>query len=227
MAKKVKIRRFNFFKFFKFLLFLCIIIISIYFLCKIKIKNIVIKGNNYISDLEIMEKTKLDRYPSYFKTLNFKIKKAIKDNYPLVKNVKVHKGLGFRIVIDITEYKILYLKRNSNEYILENGTKLIDLNIDKNIPILINYVPEDIENKLINKFSLVDNEVLEKISEIEYTSTSYDSERFLLYMNDGNQVYITLNKIKEFNNYSKIKKELGTHQGILYLDSGNYFEIKE
>ena len=46
-------------------------------------------------------------------------------------------------------------------------------------------------------------------------------------MNDGNQVYITLNKIKEFNNYFKIKKELGKHKGILYLDSGNYFEIKE
>ena len=83
------------------------------------------------------------------------------------------------------------------------------------------------KKKLINKLSLVDNEILEKISEIEYTSTSYDSERFLLYMNDGNQVYITLNKIKEFNNYSKIKKEIGTHKGILYLDSGNYFEIKE
>ena len=80
---------------------------------------------------------------------------------------------------------------------------------------------------MISKFALIDKGVIDKISEIEYTSTSYDSERFLLYMNDGNQVYITLNKIKEFNNYFKIKKELGKHKGILYLDSGNYFEIKE
>lgn len=46
-------------------------------------------------------------------------------------------------------------------------------------------------------------------------------------MNDGNEVYITLTKIKELNNYTKIKKQLGNKKGILYLDSGNYFEVKE
>lgn len=46
-------------------------------------------------------------------------------------------------------------------------------------------------------------------------------------MNDDNVVYITLNKIKEFNDYNKIKDQLGSHKGVLYLDSGNYFEIKE
>ncbi len=227
MAKKVKIRKFNFVKFLKFLLFLCLIIVSVYFLSKIRIKNIVLKGNNYLSDLEIMEKNKLDKYPSYFKTLNYKLKKSIKKNYPLAKSVNVKKGLGFRIIIEIEEYKILYQKRNTNEYVLENGSNLVDIEITKNVPILINYVPLDIESKLTQKFSSLSKDILDKISEIEYTSTSYDDERFLLYMNDGNLVYITLNKIKEFNNYSKIKKELGVHKGILYLDSGNYFEIKE
>ena len=46
-------------------------------------------------------------------------------------------------------------------------------------------------------------------------------------MNDGNEVYITLNKTKELNSYTKIKKQIGEKKGILYLDSGNYFEIKE
>ena len=46
-------------------------------------------------------------------------------------------------------------------------------------------------------------------------------------MNDDNVVYITLNKIKEFNDYNKIKDQLGSNKGVLYLDSGNYFEIKE
>ena len=46
-------------------------------------------------------------------------------------------------------------------------------------------------------------------------------------MKDGNEVYITLNKINELNNYTKIKRQLGDKKGILYLDSGNYFEIKE
>lgn len=227
MTKKVKVKRFNFLKFLKFILFIVIVIGSFYLLSKIRIKNIVIKGNKYISDIEILEKTGLDKYPSYLKTLNVSIEKKIKKNYPLIKSVKVKKGFGFKVTIEIEEYKILYLTRSSNEYVLEDGTKLTDLNYYKNVPILINYVPDNVESKLISKFKILDSEVLDKISEIEYTNTSYDSERFLIYMNDGNEVYITLNKIKEFNNYSKIKKELGKHKGILYLDSGNYFEIKE
>lgn len=227
MAKKIRVRRFNFNKFLKFILYIIIISVSLYFLSKIRIKNIVIKGNKYVSDLEIMETTHLDKYPSYFKTLGFSVENTIKKKYPLVKSVKVRKGVGFKITITIEEYKILYLVRSNNEYVLEDGTRLSDINVESNVPILINYVPDDVENKLISKLSSVDKEVLDKISEIEYYNTSYDSERFLLYMNDGNQVYITLNKIKEFNNYFKIKKELGKHKGILYLDSGNYFEIKE
>ena len=66
-----------------------------------------------------------------------------------------------------------------------------------------------------------------KISEIEYSPNLYDKERFIFYMNDDNVVYVTLTKLKEFNNYNKIKEQLGTHKGILYLDSGNYFEIKD
>ena len=46
-------------------------------------------------------------------------------------------------------------------------------------------------------------------------------------MIDENTVYITLNKIDEFKKYIEIKKQLEGKKGILYLDSGNYFEIKE
>ena len=65
------------------------------------------------------------------------------------------------------------------------------------------------------------------ISEIEYSKTSYDDKRFLLYMNDGNMVYITVSKAELLNKYVKIIKKVDNKKGILYLDSGNYFEIKE
>lgn len=65
------------------------------------------------------------------------------------------------------------------------------------------------------------------ISEIEYSKTSYDDKRFLLYMNDGNMVYITVSKAELLNKYVEIIKKVDNKKGILYLDSGNYFEIKE
>ena len=66
------------------------------------------------------------------------------------------------------------------------------------------------------------------VSEIEYSTTDYDDERFVLYMNDGNQVYVTNNRLKLLNNYVTIMQKVSSNKkGILYLDSGNYFKIIE
>ena len=46
-------------------------------------------------------------------------------------------------------------------------------------------------------------------------------------MSDGNYVYITLYKLSSIDEYLKITSTLKDKKGILYLDSGNYFEIKE
>ena len=50
-------------------------------------------------------------------------------------------------------------------------------------PILIGDITS-IKEKFIKKFSLVDNDVLLKISEISYVPNEVDSERFSLKMND-------------------------------------------
>ncbi len=225
-VKKLRRRVFNFKKFLCFLLFLNIIIFSCYYLSKKPIKNIIIIGNNYISDQNIIETAGIENYPSFITTLSSKMKKRI-NKIPLIKNVNIKKSWGYVVTIEIEEYKVFFNIRSSNEFVLEDGQKLNDIKHNIEVPILINYVPDDKMEKLVKKFNNVDYGTILKISEIEYTPTDYDKERFLLYMTDGNEVYITLNKINEFSNYTKIKSQLGTKKGILYLDSGNYFEIKE
>ena len=46
-------------------------------------------------------------------------------------------------------------------------------------------------------------------------------------MVDGNYVYLTLSKFKLINNYLEIMKDekFEGKKGILYLDSGNHFQI--
>jgi len=44
-------------------------------------------------------------------------------------------------------------------------------------------------------------------------------------MNDGNYVYLTLYSFSLANKYDEILPTLEDKKGILYLDSGNYFEI--
>ena len=46
-------------------------------------------------------------------------------------------------------------------------------------------------------------------------------------MNDYNNVYINISKLENMNKYVDIVRKLDNNKGILYLDSGNYFEIKE
>ena len=84
-------------------------------------------------------------------------------------------------------------------------------------------------DKLIDKYQDVNEEIKMMISEIEYVPNDIDKERFLITMNDGNYVYITLYKITSINEYIKIisNKEIENKKGILYLDSGNYFETIE
>ena len=72
----------------------------------------------------------------------------------------------------------------------------------------------------------IDKDILLKISHIEYSPNEVDKERFLLYMTDANYVYITLSKIEKINKYNSIVQELENKKGIIYLDSGDYVEIK-
>ena len=58
-----------------------------------------------------------------------------------------------------------------------------------------------------------------------YSPTKYDEDRFILYMNDSNRVYINLPKFKSFNKYDEMVTKFEGKTGRLYLDSGNYFEI--
>ena len=215
MSKKIKKRKFNFKKFFKFIITLVFLVLLYIYFSNKPIKNILVKNTYFLTDEQVIEAAGIDSYPSFLKALSFKIKKNIK-KLPLVKDVKVKKKL---------EYKVLFKVRSTNEFVLDKSTRVTDLDI--NAPILINYAPEEITNKLISKFLQIDQDTILKISEIEYSPNLYDKERFIFYMNDDNVVYVTLTKLKEFNNYNKIKEQLGTHKGILYLDSGNYFEIKD
>ena len=145
----------------------------------------------------------------------------LKNNY--IKEVSINKKIGSKVYIKIQEYKTLCLY--NNEIILESGKK-VENTYNLILPVLLNDV-SSIYNDFINYFSKVDSGILTKISEIEYVPNEVDNQRFLLTMNDGNYVYITLTKISKLNKYNNIKDQLEGKLGIIYLDSGDYVEIKE
>lgn len=224
MQKKIK-KKFNFKKFVFFIIFIFLLYMSISYLISIKTKNIIILNNNYYSDDDIIYTAEIEDYPKFILLNRNKIKDKLM-KLDLIEDVTIKKKIGFKLEINVKEKKILYYIRSTNLYKLSDNNNY-DLNNVIGVPTLINYIPEDIEKSFVGKLSNVDSSILDMISEIEYSKTTYDDKRFLLYMNDGNMVYITVSKAELLNKYVEIIKKVDNKKGILYLDSGNYFEIKE
>ncbi len=219
---KVKKRKLKIKNILILLLLLILLYFGINYILHIKIKNIYIINNNIVPDKDIINSAKLEEYPSFLLTTSREIKNNIlKNDY--IKEVSVTKKIGSKVYIDIEEYRTLCLY--NNEIILESGNKVENI-YDLNLPILLNDV-SSVYKDFINYFSKIDTNIITKISEIEYVPNEVDKQRFLLTMNDGNYVYITLTKINKINKYNSIKDQLEGKLGIIYLDSGDYVEIKE
>ena len=140
-----------------------------------------------------------------------------------IKKAKVIRPSLTKVVIEVEENLPLFYYLPKDKTILTDESE-----VDDNFPVptVINYVPDKIYSKLLKAISEVDYNIVKRISEIMYDPNEVDEGRFYLTMNDGNGVYLTLNKFTRIDNYLDIIKEFDNKKGILYLDSGEYFEVK-
>ncbi len=225
MRKGNKKKKFSLFKFFMILMTIAILYLIGSILLSIKTKNIIIIDNHYYTDDQIIESANIYDYPKFILLNPRKIKNNLM-KLDLIEDVTIEKRIDFSLRIKVKEKKILYYIRSKEEYMTSSNDSY-KLEGISGIPTLINYVPENVEKSFVREFSKVNDNIINLISEIEYSKTDYDEKRFLLYMNDGNKIYITTSKTDKLNKYVDIVKKLDNKKGILYLDSGNYFEIKE
>jgi len=220
--KEVKKPKFRFKKFLLFILVLYIIGFGIYQFLLTPVRNIFISGNNYLTDQEIIDISKLSNYPSFFLTFKSSIKnKLMKNSY--IKSATITKKIIGKVYIEVEENKPLFYYKYNKETILSDGRTVPSNKFSS--PILTNKIDSELLLDLIKNMNKINDDVLLLISEIKHMPNDIDKERFLFIMNDGNYVYITLTKIKSINGYINILTTLENKKGILYLDSGNYFEI--
>ncbi len=225
---KKKKRKLNKKRFAILLAILFVIVLFFAYIFNMRVTNIKIIGTKNITDNEIIEAANLKNYPKLFKYPFFKIASDIK-KIDLVNNVKVSKNLYGRVTITIDEAKILFYNKANDKVVLSNKREVEYKDTYLGIPTLINYVPTDIYEDLIKGLTLIDDDILSMISEIEYSPSktingeTIDDYRFLLRMNDTNTVYMNTVNIKKLNKYLEITSTiLNTNteiNGILYLDS--------
>lgn len=225
MVKKKKLKLLNFLI---LVLILALISFLIYLLLQIRVQNIIIKNTNYLNDDYILDLAGIKDYPKYYSISTNKIKKKIEAS-PYIESVKVKRRFFNTFVINIKENKALYYRDSDKNVVFSSGKTISE---NKNfiifrIPRLLNYVPNNIQKYFIKGMSEINDATLSRISDISYDPNDIDKERFLLYMDDGNMVYLTLTKFKMINYYNTVLEQLEGRKGILYLDNGNHFQIKE
>ena len=209
----------------RLLLFITILSLCTYFVLNLRIKNIYIEGNSSVSDVEIINAAGIKNYPKIYRLH----KRELIDNIssiPLISDVKIKRNLFGKLTIIVKEEKLLFYYKYNDKYITNNGT-LLDDNNYYGYPILINFTPDTIMNKLLESFDKIDYDIIRMINLIEYTPYKsqegeiFDDGRFTLYMNDGNTIIIDLVNIRKLNEYMKYFASLGLDErsGYLYLDT--------
>ena len=225
IVKKTKIKIVN-------LLLVLLVLVGLFFgvsyCLKQPIHGFLIKGTSYLKDDYILELGDLKEYPAFLLLDKGKTCKKILKS-PYIDSCKIHKKWDFLLEIDVEENKPLFFDTSKNKYVFHLKEQVGEdaISSEFRVPRLLNYVPDKKYKKFIAGMEKVEDNTLSKISDIEYQPNEYDKDRFLLYMDDGNMVYLTLTKFKMINHYTEVYSPLEGHKGILYLDSGNHFKIME
>ena len=229
MAKKiVKRKKIKIIPFLIVLLVIAGLSFGVYEVLNARILNVIIKNGEYLNDDYVIDLAGIKDYPSFYLTNTISMRKKVEKS-PYIIQAKIKRKFYHALEIDLDVNHPLFINNSTNMVVFENEkTVATSSEVDLfRVPRLINYVPDDKYQSFIKGMAKIDKGILGKISDIEYTPNDYDKDRFLLYMDDGNMVYLTLTKFKQINYYNEVLGQLEGRKGILYLDSGNHFQIKE
>lgn len=229
MAKKiVKKTKIKLLPCFMVLLFFVALSFGAYYFVHLPIQNLVVEGTSYLKDDYILNLAGVRDYPSFYLISTRGIEDKLEES-PYIQKAEVKREFFHVLVLDIKESKPLFINNTNKTVVFSNKEEVpVSEEIDLfRIPRLINYVPDNKYRSFIKGMADIKTDILGKISDIEYQPNDYDKDRFLLYMDDGNMVYLTLTKFDMINYYNDVLSQLENRKGILYLDNGNHFQIME
>lgn len=151
---------------------------------------------------------------------------AIKEANPRVKDVNISIQHLNQFQIDVKEYREVALLAENNEYapILENGKVMPEkqANSEENMPILENFSSEELILATLKQYDQLSQEIKQGVSQIKSTPTENNPELLTLFMNDQNQVIVSISNLaKQMKYYPQVAKDM-TEKGVVDMEVGIY-----
>lgn len=216
---------------FLLVLFFALIVIVAYIQSPLsRVKAITVKGNEFYSSQEIIQKTGISKSTNIWTVKKSEIAANL-ERLPEIKTADVEMNWLNSIEIKITEHKKLaYLKKDSFYYpVLENGAILENRKTGRvpiNAPILIGFKEGTALKEMLKEMGKLPKVVLNSVSEIHYEPSKTDQFHITLFMNDGFEVSASIKSFSgKMAHYPSIISQLDpSKKGIIDLEVGSYFK---
>ena len=205
--------------------------ISFYFISPYRlIDEISVLGTSDVYDQVVLESSGLSSGESLWENyLNRKnIEEKIVNENPQVSQAQVSISDIQNVIITIEEYETVAYLSNENSYkkILENGEILEDSvpRVDSNQPILNAFEEGRALDLMIEEYDKLNEDVQTVISEIDYLQDDRNTMLVSVYMEDGNEVLVSIPSFSErLNYYHQMKSAVNNTEGLFDLEAGAFF----
>lgn len=152
--------------------------------------------------------------------------KDIEEKNPRVKSATITLHDWNQLKIQVVEYpEVAYLVKG-NQYlpILENGKILQEprKEVTEGRVILENFTNETLILETLKMYRELPEEIQDAISQIKYAPSKKNDELLTIFMNDGNQVLVSVSQLtNQMKYYLQVAKEM-TQKGVIDMEVGIY-----
>ncbi len=213
------------------LLFILLLVASLYVLSPLHhLNKVTVEGNQQVESKDLIATSGVNRKMTKWHLYRNRpdLEQHIVNDMPLIKTATIQRK-GFRDAqIVVEEFRTLGYVKNEDFYypMLENGNVISEetLNVPDNKP-LVGEFDEDSLQLLSEQLASLSDDVISKISYIEYQSSPEQHDRVALKMRDGNIVLGLLPTLgQRLAYYDSITDQLKENKGLIDLQVGAFYQ---
>lgn len=212
-----------------FLFFLTILAILFFRSEYSKVTRIEVSGHSLYSAEQIIEASGLHIGMQFLNVWEKKVTNNLQEMAG-ISGISLRREFPGLVQLQVKEFRrVAFIADEQGAWLplLENGIVLKDANLAEGIidkPLIRNWNDPDKLPALAKALSQLSPAIQSEISEIVLVPTTYDDQRLVLYMRDGNEVHTVIHKLIQLSWYPSLMQEIPEgDKGILYLLESTWF----